>query len=79
MRFKIFSGRKKLMSNKKIKAEAITMKQALSQASSFKSFCNYSEVFDMNRRTMITKRNNLLHLYAHGIGIDSPVLIINKN
>jgi hypothetical protein len=79
MMFRIFSRRKKLISNKKIKAEAVAMQQVLSQASSFKSFCNYSEAFDMNRRTMITGKNNLLHLYAHGIGIDSPVFIINKN
>ena len=79
MMFRIFSRRKKLISNKKIKAEAVAMQQVLSQASSFKSFCNYSEAFDMNRRTMITGKNNLLQLYAHGTGIDSPVFIINKN
>jgi hypothetical protein len=79
MIFRIFSRRKKLISNKKVKAEVVAMQQVLSQSSSFKSFCNYSEVFDMNRRTMIRTKNNLLHLYAHGTGIDSPVFIINKN
>jgi hypothetical protein len=67
------------MPDKKLRTEASTMQKMLIQVSSFKSFCTYSEVFDFDKRTMIKKKNNLLHLYANGIGIDSSVLIINKN
>jgi hypothetical protein len=67
------------MPYKKIKAEATTLQKILIQVSSFKSFCESIEVFDMNKRTMITKRNSLFELYAHGIGIDSPFFIITKN
>jgi len=79
MTFRIFSAKRKLILNKKNKAVVIAMQQMLSHASSFQSFCNYNEVFDMNKKALITKRNNLFQLYAHGIGIDSPHLIINKN
>jgi hypothetical protein len=68
-----------LMPNKKNKAEATTIQKILMRVSSFKTFCDSTEVFDMNKRTMITKRNNLFDLYSHGIGIDSPVFIITKN
>ena len=80
MTFRIFSGRKKKpIPNKKIKAEVVTMQQMLTQVCSFKSFCKYNEVFDMNKRTAVTKRNSLFQLYENGIGLDSPHLIINKN
>lgn len=76
MTFRIFSGKKKKFMHK---AKAVNMQQVLMQACSFKSFCNYHDVFDMNKGTIISNKNNLFNLYAHGIGIDSPVLIINKN
>ena len=80
MIFRIFSSKKKkLRRDQKTKAEKIEIQEMLKQAGSFKSFCDYTEVFDMDKRTMIRKRNNLFKLYANGIGINSPMLVINKN
>ena len=79
MTFRLFSKKRRFLSNRKLKAEARAMKQVLLNTCSFQSFCNYSEVFDMNKRAIITKRNNLFQLYAHGIGLDSPFFIVNKN
>ncbi len=75
--FKIFSRKKK--KDAATKKPAITLQQMLNQSFSFKSFCNYNEVFDMHKRTLVTKKNDLFQLYECGIGIDSPHFIINKN
>ena len=80
MIFRMFSGKnKKLTLKKQMKAEVISLGQVLKQARSFQSFCDYNEVFDMNRKAIVKRKNNLFQLYAHGIGIDSPHLIFNKN
>jgi hypothetical protein len=80
MTFRIFSGKKKMSTTgKKLRKERVSMQEMLLQACSFSSFCKYNEVFDLNKRAQVTKRNNLLRLYTYGIGINSPHLIINKN
>ena len=80
MIFRIFSSKKKkLQRDQKIKAKKIEIQEMLKQAGSFKSFCDYTEAFDMDKRAMVRRRDNLFKLYVHGIGINSPVLVVHKN
>jgi hypothetical protein len=72
----------KFFKRKKIKLpvkEIPTIQQIFSQATSFRAFCDNSEVFDINRHKVIKKRKTLFQIYAHGIDVDSPVFIISKN
>ncbi len=64
---------------KPVEGEIQSIYQMLLDGNSFKSFCANNEVYDICKHKVIKKRNRLFQLYANDTGINSVIVILNKN
>jgi hypothetical protein len=69
----------KYRGNKKLNAEIENIEKMLPYPESFESFCESSEVFDLSRETVITKRRRLREVYHKTVQQNNFLFVFNRN
>jgi len=70
---------RKYTRNQKLNAEIANIEKMLPRMNSFSSFCESTEVIDLSRGTVITKKRRLMKVYLRGVEQNVFLFVFNKN